>query len=356
MNPRVRRPVRRGGVERYLVLMMLSFAASVSLTRLFLELTGYPQLGDAELHIAHVLWGGLLLFVAALLPLIYANRWVYDVSAVLAGIGVGLFIDEVGKFITQSNDYFYPAAAPIVYAVFLLTVLLFMRVRAPISTDSRAELYRALESMGEVLDHDLEPKELAGLEARLERIVANKENPAFAQLATQLLEFLDSDELKVVPERMTLVERLGAWWITIENRWMASTRHRAALIGGLGAVSTISVIRTAQILFGDPERLISELSDLILVGRVGSSTGATLFSLQVVLEGVVGLLILTGVVLMLLGRDRLGTTLAVVGLLLSLVVVNLLTFYFEQFSTIMAAMVQFVLLVAVIRYRQRFLT
>jgi len=129
------------------MLTMLSFAASVSLTRLFLELTGYPQLGDAELHIAHVLWGGLLLFVAALLPLIYANRWVYDVSALLAGIGVGLFIDEVGKFITQSNDYFYPAAAPIVYAVFLLTVLLFIRVRTPISTDSRAELYRALESI-----------------------------------------------------------------------------------------------------------------------------------------------------------------------------------------------------------------
>jgi len=358
MNPlssRVRRPVRRGSVERYLVLMMLSFAASVSLTRLFLELTGYPQLGDAELHIAHVLWGGLLLFVAALLPLIYANRWVYDVSAVLAGIGVGLFIDEVGKFITQTNDYFYPAAAPIIYAAFLLTVLLFMRVRKPISIDSRAELYRALESLGEVLDHDLEPNEFADLQARLERIAAERESPAFAQLATQLLEFLHSDELRVTPERMTLVERLGGWWVIVENRWMSSTRHRAALVGGLTAVGTISVIQAAQLLFGDPVRLIAELSDLVLVGMVGSSTGAAIFSLQVVLEGVMGLLILAGAVLMLLGRERLGTTLAFVGLLLSLVVVNLLTFYFKQFSTIIAAMVQFFLLIGVIRYRQRFL-
>jgi hypothetical protein len=333
---------------------MLSFAASVSLTRLFLELTGYPQLGDSELHIAHVLWGGLLLFVAALLPLIYANRWVYDVSAVLAGIGVGLFIDEVGKFITQSNNYFYPAAAPIIYAVFLLTVLLFMRVRTPISVDSRAELYRVLEAMGEVLDHDLEPKELADLQARLERIAANEERPAFAQLAKQLLDFLESDELQVAPERMTLVERLGAWWVTIEERWMSSTRHRAALIGGLTAVGTIFVIQAAQLLFGNPERLVAELSDHVLVGRVGSSAVAALFSLQVVLEGVVGLLMLAGAVLMLLGRVRIGTTLALVGLLLSLVVVNLLTFYFEQFSTIIVAAVQFVLLVGVIRYRQRF--
>src|SRR3970040_3181863 len=102
---RIRRPVRRGRVERYLLLTLLSFAASVALTRLFLELTGYPQLGNSELHIAHVLWGGLMLFVAALLPLIYANRWVYDAGALLAGIGVGLFIDAVGKLINQSNTY-----------------------------------------------------------------------------------------------------------------------------------------------------------------------------------------------------------------------------------------------------------
>ena len=58
---------------------------------------------------------------------------------------------------------------------------------------------------------------------------------------------------------------------------------------------------------------------------------------------------------LLLGRDRLGTALGFVGLLLSLVAVNLLTFYFEQFSTIVAASVQFLLLIGVIRYRQRFL-
>jgi hypothetical protein len=45
---RVRKPVEREGAEFYLFLLLLSFAASVSLTRLFLELTGYPQLGLAH--------------------------------------------------------------------------------------------------------------------------------------------------------------------------------------------------------------------------------------------------------------------------------------------------------------------
>ncbi len=141
-------PVKRPGAENYLLLSLLSFALSVAGTRLFLELTGYPQLGNSELHIAHVLWGGLLLFVAALLPLIYANRWVYSTSGILSGLGVGLFIDEVGKFITQSNDYFYPPAAPIIYAFFLLVVLLYQRVRRREESEhesgSRAQrLYRA---------------------------------------------------------------------------------------------------------------------------------------------------------------------------------------------------------------------
>ena len=85
---RVLRPVRRKGAERYLQLNLLSFAASVSLTRFLLWITGYPQLGNETLHIAHVLYGGILLYVSSLLSLIYANRWAYTWSSLLSGVGV----------------------------------------------------------------------------------------------------------------------------------------------------------------------------------------------------------------------------------------------------------------------------
>lgn len=117
---RVRRPnlgpVQRFSAESYVLITLISLAGSVIATRLFLELAGYPQLGSATLHIAHAIWGGLLLYAAAILPLIFANNWALMVSAVLNGIGAGLFIDEVGKFITRDLDYFYlPAAPPVIY-------------------------------------------------------------------------------------------------------------------------------------------------------------------------------------------------------------------------------------------------
>src|SRR5258706_2805695 len=145
------KPVKRENARYYVLLSLLSFATSVVLIRLFLKLTGYPTLGRGEVHVAHVLWGGLLLFFAGLLPLILANRWVDVVGALLNGIGVGLFIDEVGKFVTQSNDYFSPFAAPIIYGVFLIVVLIYLGVRRPPAPDARSRLYRSLDVFEEML-------------------------------------------------------------------------------------------------------------------------------------------------------------------------------------------------------------
>jgi len=119
----------RDAAERYLLLMIVSFVVAVVGTRWFLQATGYPQVGGGELHIAHMLWGGLLLVVAALVSLVVAAGWAAPVTAILAGAGTGLFIDEVGKFITASNDYFYPLAAPLIYGLLLALVLLFVVVR-----------------------------------------------------------------------------------------------------------------------------------------------------------------------------------------------------------------------------------
>ena len=125
----VRAAVRRDHAENYILTSLVAFVVTVIATRVFLELTGYPQVGNDVLHFAHALWGGLLLIVAVFLPLGYANRWAIQASALLGGIGIGLFIDEVGKFITQTNDYFFPPALSIIYAFVLLNVFVYLTFR-----------------------------------------------------------------------------------------------------------------------------------------------------------------------------------------------------------------------------------
>jgi len=355
---RIRSPVRRERGETYLLLTLLSFGASIALTRLFLELAGYPQLGGGTLHIAHVLWGGLFLFVAALLPLIYANRWVYVVGSILAGLGVGLFIDEVGKFITQTNDYFYPAAAPIVYAFFLLTVLVYLQTRRPKKRNARAELYRALDTLAEVLDRDLDQEEMEDLESRLRFVEKEGEGEGLARLATELLDFLGSNAVIIAPQKPIFLDRLEKWFLTFEKRWITRARFRAILAGGLLALAVAASLNFARLLIGAqvPERLESWLKVWFEVGRVTDVRGLLWLLTRVGLEGIVGLLLFIAAVLLIIGKDQWGHALAYFSLLLSLTVTNLLVFYFEQFSTIIPATVQFLLLLGVMTYRRKYLS
>ncbi len=358
MNPwvtRLRRPVRRHGGESYMLLTLLSFGASLSLTRLFLNLAGFPQLGNQQIHVAHVLWGGLLLFIAAILPLIYANRWVYSAVAILAGVGIGLFIDEVGKFITQTNDYFYPPAAPIIYAFFLLTVLLYFQVRRRPTRDARAEMYHALDILEEVLDRDLEADERAELVTLLGRVVQQAQTPDLARLAETLLQFTQTEGLHLAPDLPGVLERWALRAREVEQRGLGRRRLKVALIAGLITLGGVAMLRLSELLVaaytdGGMEKMIAELLE---VGRVSSATGLAWFSARAAFEGIVGILTLAAGLLMLIGREKLGVGLGILALLLSLTAVNLLVFYFDQFSTIVLAAAQVVVLLGLYHFRRR---
>ena len=354
---RVRQPVKREDAEHYLILTLLSFALSVTLTRLFLTLSGYPQIGGGELHIAHMLWGGLLLFGAALLPLVWANRWVYTAGALLAGAGVGLFIDEVGKFITKSNDYFYPAAAPIIYAFFLLTVLLYLRIRRPPTRDARTQLYRVFDGLQEVLDRDLDPQERADLEAQLHFIAEQKDRPDLSRLAEDLGKFLKADSLYLVSRTPSLWERWVAWLESFQSRWLTRRRLKAILVVGLAALSAQALFDpvVVAVTFLLPTDRSRALSGLVELGRVRSATSLMGFRIQLGLEGAIGILLLVACILLLMGRERRAMMFSYFALLMSLTTVNLLVFFYEQFSTIALALLQLGLLMGVIQYRRRHL-
>jgi hypothetical protein len=350
-----RTPVQRWNAAQYLMITLLSFAASISGTRLFLEVTGFPRLESGEIHIAHVLWGGLLLFIGALLPLILANEWGLRLSALLTGLGIGLFIDEVGKFITQTNDYFHPVAAPIVYVFFLLTVLLFAFIRNRRKSSSRADMYEILERFNEVLDHDLSTEEYRGLLQRLDNVVAAAEPRSLVELAESMRDYLKANRSRVVPDNPIFIERIRAALQRFEKNWLVPKRFKKVVVLGLliwGVWALVSPIGYLLIT-RDAAQLSAFVDQLISNRLVRNACGLNWFEARVLIEGGVGVLAILSAIMVLFKFEKRGVMLGIVDLLVTLTIVNPLVFYFEQFSTLIVAAFQFILLILLIRYRKR---
>jgi hypothetical protein len=142
-------------VDAYLVSAVFSILG----IRLYLVLTGYPKVGGGGLHVAHMLWGGLLMVVAQFLLLTLLTRRGRQFCAVVGGLGFGLFIDELGKFITSDNNYFFKPAAGLIYLVF---VLFFLGSRAFVhwrGFSGREYLVNAVELLKEAALRDMDDHE-----------------------------------------------------------------------------------------------------------------------------------------------------------------------------------------------------
>jgi hypothetical protein len=209
--------------------------------------------------------------------------------------------------------------------------------------------------MQEVLDRDLDPEERERLETRLRFVSEHTEHTSFKRLSIELLDFVCCDDLAMVPDVPTFWERLWAWLQGFEQRWISLRRLRGMIAGGLVGLGVVQFLGVIRLIWAvrDPLSMDRMVVDLIAMGKVSSESAMGWFIGRIIMEGAVGLVLLGGALLIAIGKERLGERMAYYGLLVSLTVTNLLVFYFEQFSTIITAVVQFVLLLGVLRFRRR---
>jgi hypothetical protein len=142
--------------------------ASVLGNRLFLIITGYPQVGNGTLHISHAIWGALMLAAAVIMSISFLGPFTRKVVAVLGGAGFGWFIDELGKFITRDVNYFFEPTFALIYMTFIALFLVFRALqRRTFRTDEG--LLNALEAVKAAalgqLDEASRRRALSGLDA-----------------------------------------------------------------------------------------------------------------------------------------------------------------------------------------------
>jgi hypothetical protein len=112
--------IRTQEVGNLLDVFIVSAVGMILIIRMILRLTGYPQMGGRHLHIAHMLWGGLLMMASLILMQSVILPWARRVGAFIGGMGFGLFIDELGKFITRDNNYFFKPTFALIYLFFMI--------------------------------------------------------------------------------------------------------------------------------------------------------------------------------------------------------------------------------------------
>ncbi|MCL4387476.1 hypothetical protein M1307_03740, partial [Patescibacteria group bacterium] len=120
-------PLRNLDGERLFDYFLISGISSILTIRLFLYLTGYPQLGNGSFHVDHMLWGGFFMLSALVVSFFFLTRSARATSAVLGGLGFGMFIDELGKLVTRDDNYLYQPVIALIYSIFVL-LYLFSRI------------------------------------------------------------------------------------------------------------------------------------------------------------------------------------------------------------------------------------
>ncbi|HJQ08657.1 MAG TPA: hypothetical protein VJ836_04225 [Candidatus Saccharimonadales bacterium] len=224
-----------------LEIFLLSAASSLLLVRLYLYLTGYPQISTGSLHIAHMLWGGALMMIALAVALSYVGARAQRAVAVLGGVGFGVFIDELGKFITRDNNYFYQPTIGLIYAIFIVLYLTFNFLARGQTLTSREYQLNALAQLEEAIVHDMDPIE----KERVRQLLANADQK---DPVTKHLQKLLTSLRTIPPATPTKAKRFLYWlrrkyrhfWLNRNtNLWVRSFFLFEVFVFVAGGVATL---------------------------------------------------------------------------------------------------------------------
>ena len=216
---------RNSEAGELLELFLVAAVCSVLGIRAFLAAAGYPQLGGDGLHIAHMLWGGAFMLMAFILLFTFLGRALDHLAAVLAGVGFGTFIDELGKFITSDNDYFYEPTIGLIYVIFVAIFLILRTARRSRAVGPDDALANALSQIRGSIAEPLDPRKKEQVLALLDQ--ADPGHP----LSAHLRAYVESTEPS--PDAQThFYFRFKEWMVEVCRR-AAGHRRFAALFPSL---------------------------------------------------------------------------------------------------------------------------
>jgi hypothetical protein len=268
---------------------LVSAISSLLLVRFYLEATGYPKVGSGSLHIAHMLYGGLFMMAAIVITLTFLGVRARQISAVVGGIGFGIFIDELGKFITNDNNYFFSPTIGIIYAIFVILYLMFNFLTRTQRLSSREYQINALAELEEAIAYDMDKAEKQRI---IELLNASSQRSNITKQLRNLVETLEISAAEK-PSKMNLyfkkVDRI------YRNFW--SRRNSHALIRFL-FIAQVVILSLAAVY-----TVYNNFDDVSSIFSGVPTYGQELLIGQVISAGIAGAFVFYGITL--LGTSRL---------------------------------------------------
>jgi hypothetical protein len=325
----VRGPFHRAARNADLGLLHETFFIVAVVTILYIRtelwLTHYPQLGGHGLHIAHLLWGGLLMVIAIGILLSLIGRRARWPAALISGVGFGFFIDELGKFITADNNYFFKPAAGLIYLVFVTLFLVSRAYQHHRGLDERERVRNAIELIGEA---STGPFHVASRDRALAMLATVPDsNPLRAPLRDL------AAGIEATPDPSPpWYERVGDAVGRRYQRWSEDRWFHRVVITVFVVWAVAELITIAALVLGLDGDSLAHLS-FVNVASVGSAAVATAFVL-------VGLARLRS--------DPLGAySWLARGLLVSIFITRVFSFVESQFGAVFGLAVDVLLLISV---------
>ncbi|MFC1727286.1 hypothetical protein ACFL0Y_02065 [Patescibacteria group bacterium] len=207
--------------REYLENFLVSAVFSIFAIRVFLSQTGYPQIGGGGLHIAHMLWGGLLMLIALVILLAFLGWQTRHIASIIGGVGFGVFIDELGKFITSDNNYFFQPTIALLYVAFILLLFVFRSLEKHPAKSERDYLINALEFFKGGLHHGLDKDEKVRVSYYLNQCDPN--NPTVKHLKATLKSISVKPTSKKYPIRRFKKSLSKAYLKLVSNKYLAKS-------------------------------------------------------------------------------------------------------------------------------------
>jgi len=257
------RPVRNVDAGALLELVLVYAVAAILCIRVYLEVTGYPQVGGKGLHIAHMLWGGLLMLIALVIVIAFLGKSMVRLGAIVGGLGFGIFLDELGKFITSDNNYFYRPTFAVMYVIFVCLFLIFRAIDRRKQLTQEEALINAVDILQEVVRHDLDKKEK---QQALQLLAQSDQSNAIVVALEQMLAEATpvADKMPDAPDR--LMRRVRHWYYSVIGRsWFPTALIVIFTLLALGDLASLfgTVIADTRFTPLDPHLNFLDWADLL---------------------------------------------------------------------------------------------